>query len=429
MTMIEIFDWISGKELFVIYTATTIGLILFIIIFYKNRKKQQKKEEVKFSRSITEPIIEDLQKKNELDSTFKLESKLEDLISIHQSSKTNETKTKTEFEDLFSGTFGATDRKQQTDDPFIGLADDKDTVEPEDNNPSHDKKDSISGLQGKLEIKAPRIFISYARVDDLSMEKVEFAVFAPQHITRGDKFILDLWAYEPMYYSSISEFSRKLGREKPLGEAHGAQIKKNTQLNITLEINMLDVEDPTDTIFWEGGYKNVSFVVNVPINISTGPCSGRVIIGCHGIPIAKIKFIVLIEGIRNSNYVNITGEQFYPKTAFASYATENRADVLSRIQGIKKVAPDLDIFFDVFSLRSGEDWEKKLENHVPNKDIFYLFWSRFAVNSKWVEREWRLALSKRGLNYIDPVPLEDIRDAPPPSELKALHFNDSYILY
>ena len=83
----------------------------------------------------------------------------------------------------------------------------------------------------------------------------------------------------------------------------------------------------------------------------------------------------------------------------------------------------------IYTSRSGEDWEKKLGNHVPNKDIFYLFWSRFAANSKWVEREWRLALSKRGLDYIDPVPLEDIRDAPPPSELKALHFNDSYISY
>lgn len=94
---------------------------------------------------------------------------------------------------------------------------------------------------------------------------------------------------------------------------------------------------------------------------------------------------------------------------------------------MKKVAPDLEIFFDVISLRSGKNWQKELKKEVVDKDIFYLFWSRHAAKSIWVEREWKLALNNRGLNYIDPVPLEDVRDAPPPEELKSLHFHDFYI--
>ena len=73
--------------------------------------------------------------------------------------------------------------------------------------------------------------------------------------------------------------------------------------------------------------------------------------------------------------------------------------------------------------------EKKLEEHVPTKDTFYLFWSHHAAQSIWVEREWRLALAKRGLNYIDPIPLEDPETAPPPPELKLLHFADAYVTY
>ena len=35
----------------------------------------------------------------------------------------------------------------------------------------------------------------------------------------------------------------------------------------------------------------------------------------------------------------------------------------------------------------------------------------------------------RGLKYIDPVPLVDPRDSPPPKELASLHFNDVYLAY
>jgi hypothetical protein len=41
-----------------------------------------------------------------------------------------------------------------------------------------------------------------------------------------------------------------------------------------------------------------------------------------------------------------------------------------------------------------------------------------------VEKEWRWALASRGIEFIDPVPLESPSDAPPPSELASLHFND-----
>jgi hypothetical protein len=61
--------------------------------------------------------------------------------------------------------------------------------------------------------------------------------------------------------------------------------------------------------------------------------------------------------------------------------------------------------------------------------VFFLFWSSQAAGSEWVEREWRLALESKGLGFIDPVPLEDPATAPPPSELRSLHFNDCYVTY
>jgi hypothetical protein len=46
-----------------------------------------------------------------------------------------------------------------------------------------------------------------------------------------------------------------------------------------------------------------------------------------------------------------------------------------------------------------------------------------------VEKEWRCALEARGIDFIDPVPLESPDIAPPPIELVELHFNDWELAY
>jgi hypothetical protein len=89
-----------------------------------------------------------------------------------------------------------------------------------------------------------------------------------------------------------------------------------------------------------------------------------------------------------------------------------------------KIVPDMDIFMDVLTLRSGDHWETRINEEIAARDVFYLFWSVAAIQSRWVEREWRTALVLRGLDHIDPVPLQPPAIAPPPAELSALHFND-----
>lgn len=117
------------------------------------------------------------------------------------------------------------------------------------------------------------------------------------------------------------------------------------------------------------------------------------------------------------------------RKAFASYASEDRDQVLARIQGIQKAAPSLEVFLDVVRLRSGQYWEQELWKEIPASDIFYLFWSRNAKASAWVEKEWRCAYQAKGLDFIDPIPIEAPEKAPPPPELAAKHFNDPFLAY
>jgi hypothetical protein len=92
------------------------------------------------------------------------------------------------------------------------------------------------------------------------------------------------------------------------------------------------------------------------------------------------------------------------------------------VQAIR--AGEIDVFVDIANLRGGDRWQEVLMREIAARDVFYLFWSREAARSEWVEKEWREALDRRGLDFICPIPLEDPRFATPPRELRELHFND-----
>src|SRR5262249_11110863 len=64
------------------------------------------------------------------------------------------------------------------------------------------------------------------------------------------------------------------------------------------------------------------------------------------------------------------------------------------------------VFLDIIDLRSGSGWEDALYEQIDTSDCFFLFWSSNAAQSSWVEREWRYALKRRGLDFINPLPLE-----------------------
>ncbi len=85
---------------------------------------------------------------------------------------------------------------------------------------------------------------------------------------------------------------------------------------------------------------------------------------------------------------------------------------------------DLDVFLDVISLRSGDRWKQRIGEQIDKRARFFLFWSRSAKASQWVDWEWRYAARCKGVDAIDPVPLEPPTIAPPPKELAHLHFSD-----
>jgi len=194
-------------------------------------------------------------------------------------------------------------------------------------------------------------------------------------------------------------------------------------VEVELVLGGFTVEEPRETMTWESRTGVVSFAVKANLETPAGSYLGAARIHIGGLRIATVRFVVELGRAVGPGADQTAHVERY-ETAFASYASEDRDQVIGRIQGMEKVLPSLRVFLDVMSLRSGEKWAERLGEEIRSRDVLFLFWSRAARDSKWVDLEWRTALVEKGLDGISPVPLESPTIAPPPPELSSLHFGD-----
>jgi hypothetical protein len=259
------------------------------------------------------------------------------------------------------------------------------------------------------------------------IDTVDFAVFGPQTLVPGHRQIIDVWAYGAGDFENVKAQAAQVNRDQVIGRKAGLPVWHEAIITLKLSMPGVEIADPSDRICWRGRPANASFAVAIPADIATSELIGTVHLSIDGVPFGKITFVAQLQGAEGVLRDEYDRKFARIHKAFASYASTERAEVLARLQGMRAVCPDLDVFLDVLSLRAGDDWETRLREEVPTRDAFYLFWSQEAASSEWVTREWRMALDERGLKYIVPVPLQHPHDAPPPGELSRLHFNDAYL--
>lgn len=107
---------------------------------------------------------------------------------------------------------------------------------------------------------------------------------------------------------------------------------------------------------------------------------------------------------------------------FASYSHKD-SHIVRELEGAY-VALGLQYNRDVNILKSGQQWNAEILNHIAAADIFQLFWSRNSSKSTNVKREWTYALDLNRLNFIRPLYWQLPMPAPP----KALRdINFSYL--
>ena len=258
----------------------------------------------------------------------------------------------------------------------------------------------------------------------VTLDKVQFSAVAPKTFVKGDYSVIEILMYEEAFRHVVQEAIDNA--DDPVKETKSGFLTAEREAKITVMISSPDfeIEDNTESQIWKGGYLSFCFAVEVPEQYKKRQILFVASVYINDIIATRLKFVAKCKSLIEQK-IEVTREDVL--SAFVSYASQDRNRVAMIIQGMKKARPDMDIFFDVDSLRSGDDWEKALWREIDKRDVLFLCWSKYARDSKWVDAEWRYAFKNKGPDSIEPVPIDPPGSCPPPDELSRKHFNDKLL--
>ena len=258
----------------------------------------------------------------------------------------------------------------------------------------------------------------------VTLDKVQFSALAPKTFVKGDYSVIEILMYEEAFRHVVQEAIDNA--DDPVKETKSGFLTAEREAKITVMISSPDfeIEDNTESQIWKGGYLSFCFAVEVPEQYKKRQILFVASVYINDIIATRLKFVAKCKSLIEQK-IEVTREDVL--SAFVSYASQDRNRVAMIIQGMKKARPDMDIFFDVDSLRSGDDWEKALWREIDKRDVLFLCWSKYARDSKWVDAEWRYAFKNKGPDSIEPVPIDPPGSCPPPDELSRKHFNDKLL--
>lgn len=260
----------------------------------------------------------------------------------------------------------------------------------------------------------------------VNVTQVQFSAVVPKRFVKGEYAMIDIAVYEELYRRVVESIIDNADGE--VREVLGGfrDIEDRTEIRIRLFSPDLDLSDCEEAQTWRGKYLTFSFPVEIPEDYAKKQILFIANVYFNDLIATKLKFVA---NCSSGQEQRLRPERQDVLRAFISYASQDRSRVATIIQGMQKARPDMDIFFDVESLRSGQYWERALQEEIESRDVLFLCWSNFARDSAWVEKEWRYALRNKGLDAIEPIPLVSPAECPPPQELSAKSFNDRALLY
>jgi hypothetical protein len=262
----------------------------------------------------------------------------------------------------------------------------------------------------------------------LQMADVEFSALFPKRFIKGEYSILEMYMYEEDQRRILDE--ALAAAEGALRESRGSalQIGSGSEVSIRLECadKAVQIEGSDEAQTWRGKYLKFDFAVYLEESYPKRQLMFTATVRIDGVPATRLRFTAECNTLREQR-IQLVREDVV--SAFVSYASGDRSRVAAIIQGMKKARPDMDVFFDVDSLRSGEDWQRALRAEIERRDVLFLCWSLAAKRSEWVNREWRYALENKGLDFIEPIPIDPPDLCPPPEELSSKCFSDRGLLY
>lgn len=252
---------------------------------------------------------------------------------------------------------------------------------------------------------------------------VSLGASAPRTAAPGGEFTARFIAHVPGRETAVAT---QLSNLSPGARSHlgikQCQWAFGTTVTVTLRARGLQVEPAERRFAWSGDQRIEEFDVTVPPDHPPGPVVLKFDASIEGVVVATLRIDLVVTTEVSAIKARTSATASAARTAFASYASGDRARVLDRIAAVR-ISAGLDVFVDCLSLHPNEPWRERIDAEIRGRDLFLLFWSASAAGSAEVAWEWQTARTARGLEGVQLHPLDP--DVPPPAELSDRHAGDA----
>jgi hypothetical protein len=271
--------------------------------------------------------------------------------------------------------------------------------------------------------------------DPAETHPVDCSVFAPPKLAVGKEMLVQVFLHPPGRVEDAGAGARQFDADAEWRgfSSLSLELALGTRVGVELDTDDLRVSDEgCGEIRWNNGVAGTSFLVSAPSEAAPGKRHATARFMVDGVPAGRIHFVIeLVASLDVETPAEPLGDASHRyRKAFISYASQDRAEVLKRVQTLG--ALKIDYFQDVLDLDPGDRWEQELYTEIDVCDLFLLFWSSASRSSEYVRREAEYARERQMNNDIeepDIIPMM-IEGPPPPIPWPGfghLHFNDKLI--
>ena len=271
-------------------------------------------------------------------------------------------------------------------------------------------------------------------------DEVQCTVYAPLRAAPGDGFVVQAFAHLASDAARLEGLAREAQQNAERRGAKGlGAVERGQELGFHLQMPGLEIDEPSQSVVWRGEIESAQFGVTVPETFRPRTLSCKLTVTSGSVPLGHVRFSFEVSAAAEAPRPAADEEALRAydrfvryRQAFISYASEDRAEVLKRVQMLSLLK--IKYFQDVLSLEPGQRWRDGLYRNIDESDVLFLFWSAAASRSEWVQKEVEYALGLKAGDdehppEIVPVILQGPPEVPPPGYLPELHFNDPFAFF
>ena len=275
-------------------------------------------------------------------------------------------------------------------------------------------------------------------------EDVQFSVYRPRVVAplewyplvvfaHLDELASELSAEDRQAIREIEDQAREAFAEVPQGSSGETEdslfaIPDEAEITFVPEIPGVRFNPPRATFLWLEALHREDFRMQAAAALDGKVARGRLTVFWGKIILAELNLKIQVDSRLAAvpgavPEVREDGRPYHE--IFASYSHKDTLIVEEFERYIQSLGDRY--LIDCKTLRAGEVWDDRLRELIRKAGVFQLFWSRNAMQSTFVEQEWRYALSLGREGFVRPTyweePLPELRERGlPPEDLRRLHF-------